>query len=228
MSVSASYSLASGAAASPAVDTGLPVEPVENLNHVAEALGRLIEEFKGLPRIEELLSIYVGQVQELEVAVFDLLTERTLDTAVGSQLDALGSIVGQERLGFSDDGFRTFIRARIKVNLSDGRADELLEILALISDPAEGTPSILHTEYPPAEFHIQVLSDIGTLDPALAFLLLTEAKPAGVRFLFIYSTEPAAEQFTLDDDTTLTLDSALGLGDTITPASGGKLTSVLS
>jgi len=209
------------------LDDGLPKEPVENLSHCDEAVLRLIAQYEDKPRMHALLCTFVGQIQELEVAIFDLYTERTIDTAVDAQLDALGSIVGQPRLGFVDANYRSFIKARIKINLSSGRPEELIEILRLIADPLEAT-DIRLTEVPPAGLHLALLSDIGTLDPDIAFTLLRSAKSAGVSFQFIFSTEPALEQFTLDADTTGQLDTALGLGNILDAAVGGKLTDVRS
>lgn len=228
MTVSVTYPLEDGAFTleTEEVDAGLPKEPEEITDHCLQGQDRFIEPFKSKPRLDALLCVYLDQVQELEAVLWDVLVDRYIDTAVGVQLDVLGSIVGQGRLGLGDDDYRTLIRARIKVNLSDGHPEQLIEILSLIQDPDE--PGVIELyEYPPASFIITILGDIGSLDPALAFLLLNAARAAGVGFSFVFSTEPLGEQFTLDSDTTQTLDVSLGLGDTLDLTDGGKLTSAM-
>lgn len=232
MTAEATYTVDSGEIAP--IETAevvcLPREITKNLQHAAEGLGLFIDRYKNKPRLASLNNIFLKQVQDLEDALFELITERTIDAAVGVQLDILGDIVGQpDRVGLSDDDYRTIIRARIKVNRSDGKAEQLIEILVLIATALSVLPlSIEFTDYPPAGFILQLNSDIGALDPLLAFQLLNDARGAGIKFQFVFTTEPEAETFEFASAVTPPeLDTDKGFGSTTT-AVGGKLSSVIS
>lgn len=101
--------------------------------HEAEALDNLIEQFKSghgnQSNLEKLIVTYITQIQELENAWFELIDERTLDTSVGAQLDGIGRIVGEDRLGRNDDDYRQAIRGRIRLNLSRGTAEDIYAII---------------------------------------------------------------------------------------------------
>ncbi len=201
----------------------MPQEITKNTQHTAEGLLLFIDRYKNKPRLASLISIFLDQVQELEDALFELITDRTIDAAVGVQLDILGAIVGQpDRLGLSvDDEYRTIIKARIKVNRSDGHAEQLIEILRLITtltgvlQPAE----ILLLDTPPAAIRISLLTDIGTLDPGIAFNLLDDARGAGIKLDFIYTTTVKADTFTFGGDGPNDPDKGFFNSDT---PSGGK------
>ena len=53
--------------------------------------------------MEAHLSSYIRQVQEIEDAIYHVLTLRWVETATGAQLDVLAHFVGVERLGLLDD-----------------------------------------------------------------------------------------------------------------------------
>lgn len=108
---------------------------VEHISdHVARALARLPQQFRGKVKIEALLSALVAPCQDLEDALYALLTERDVETAVGQQLDDLGLIVGELRQGRDDDTYRRFVRARISVNKSKGTALDVLSVASLVLD----------------------------------------------------------------------------------------------
>ena len=89
--------------------------------HVQEGLANLVQQFKDKPDLAALLTSYLEQIQDLETAYFGLLTERTLNAAVGVQLDGIGAIVGEDRRGRDDADYRLAIRARIKASTPAGR-----------------------------------------------------------------------------------------------------------
>jgi hypothetical protein len=115
---------------------GFPVPPVV-MDHVAAALNRLPEQFKGKPNIEKLLRVLVGAIQQAEDAGQQLLTLRTIDTATGAQLDIIGKIVGQARAGLLDDDYRRYCRARVAANRSTGTMEDVLRVAKLVlNDPS--------------------------------------------------------------------------------------------
>lgn len=128
-----------------------PVVGVDVPDHVAAALGRLIEQFKNQPNIKALVSALAGPSQPLEAAYWQLLTQRTIYTGIGNVLDAIGNLVGQPRNGLSDSDYRRYLLARISTNDSGGLVNELLTIVKLVlNDPTativlkpEGTATVV-------------------------------------------------------------------------------------
>ena len=105
-------------------------------DHVQQALDRLAQQFKGKPSVESMLSSLAGNVQEVETALWQLLTERSVDVAIGVHLDAIGEIVGQPRNALGDEDYRRFISARIAANRSRGTIPDVLRVANLVlNDP---------------------------------------------------------------------------------------------
>lgn len=194
----ASYTLISPAPGSASLDEGF----FEITNHGDLAVSKFLEQFKTLPRFETLMRILTDQVQEIEVVLWDLLTERALNTAIGVQLDVIGRIVGQGRLGLEDDDYRVLLQARILVNRSDGEIETMLQLVRLMVDPDDDTTL---TEPEPASMLIVTDTAI-SFDASLAFLMLNLAKAAGVRLVFVYLPQ--------DPDDTFQFSSQLGVVET--------------
>ena len=74
----------------------------------AEALDRITEQFRDKPVFQKYLSLLLSGSTEALAVVKDLMQMRSLDTAVGEQLDVLGRIVGQDRVLVGADTFKYF------------------------------------------------------------------------------------------------------------------------
>jgi hypothetical protein len=176
------------------------------LNTEYQVLALLTSAFKGKANIEGLLKVFAIQMQDLENAAFELLTQRmitwqigysvpnddttgdstTILDAEGVWLDVLGRIVGEPRGGRLDPEYVQAIRFRIRVSRSQGTPNDLQEIALLGS----GGGTVVYTEDPasePAWLRIEV---VGPTTVGLA-KALKAGKPAGV----------ALELISLDDDT---------------------------
>lgn len=155
--------------------------------HIAEMLARRIEQLADKERFSLLLSLFGGQIQDLENALFQVLNETDIESAVGAQLDGLGSIVGEERAGRQDAAYRIAIRTRIVLNSSQGTIEDLLALALAIS----GGTKAEAIEYFPAGFVIRILDTLppGT-DGAKIAAVVRSGKPAGVRATTIISVEP--------------------------------------
>lgn len=134
--------------------TGVPI-PTQDLNHVAEADALLIEQFKNKKIIGGFLDACVRRLQELEGVYFDLIDKRILENATGDQVDKLGGLVGELRLGRDDDDFKTSIRIRIRVNTSQGRTKDVLDVAIL----SQGGAAPLYLEFPFSGFEVD-LTDV--------------------------------------------------------------------
>lgn len=67
------------------------------IDHPAEAVARLITQFKESANLIGYIESLLSESDEVEDVNQQLLEERWLDTAVGAQLDIIGEIVGQPR-----------------------------------------------------------------------------------------------------------------------------------
>jgi len=158
-----------------------------DLEHVNQAVARLIQQYRDKPRMEALIAIYSRQVQDLEDALWQLATERFADTAIGAQLDVLGIIVGQERQGLGDDDYRALIAARIAANNSEGTAPDIYKVALA----ALGGAGNVRIEFkPPASFIVYFEDPIPFADEIINDLI-QDARAAGCRAVVI-----AAQQAT--------------------------------
>lgn len=103
-------------------------------DHEQQAYGRLLEQFKDKPNVMALLKGWMKGVQTTEDSLFDLLNNRSIQTAIGVQLDNIGKLVGAKRKGRSDESYREFIQLQILINNSEGTPNDILEILSLITN----------------------------------------------------------------------------------------------
>lgn len=173
--------------------------PVENTAHLSEARALLIEQFKSRPVIDGFLRSFVGRIQELEAGVWDVIDARILDTATNAQLEALGSLVGELRLGRSDADFRQAIRLRIRVNRSKGRSADVLDVASLAAAPERVT----YQEYGQLQFSVEIYSRPGERYVAE---LLSKTRPVTSSGILIASD--------------LELDDLLAFDDAVSPIAG--------
>ena len=172
------------------------------------------------PKAVSLITAFCLQLQELENAIWDVLEDRILDNAEGSQLATLGRLVGESRLGRSDDDFRIAIRGRILANRSRGNLTDLLKLLELMRPDVgyswtEGNAAI--------SFESNSL-DYSAENTVLQFLI--DAKPAGV---YIEIVVPATTTPLILGESALAPEIAetFGLGST-TSSVGGHLSTVIT
>lgn len=69
----------------------------EVVQFVDQARGRITEQFKDKPIIDRYIRLLIGEWDELQRVAKDLQQLRSIDTAVGKQLDVIGEIVGRPR-----------------------------------------------------------------------------------------------------------------------------------
>lgn len=185
-------------------------------SHVAQGLGLLIEQFKRKPRMQSALRGWLQQAQEIEcVLVEQLLAERSLDTAVGAQLDGLGQIVGEPRFGRTDERYRTQLRGVIAANRSNGLREEVLNVMRLVLTAPDGTPPgpLELIEFPPAAFEVRALSEAIAVEAVDVARFLRLAKAAGVGALFRYIVSDPAVIFAFSSTAAIEVDAAHGFSD---------------
>lgn len=147
-------------------------------DHVQRALQNLTSEFSQAEKVRALVSIFTQEVQELEDVFYALIVERLLSASFGAQLDAWGKIVGESRLGLSDNDYRNFIRARIIANLSEGTIENIVEVASIVADAS----SVRYYPNHPAAFTLVIIRDSLLSDALRSRIaaLIGLIRPAGV------------------------------------------------
>lgn len=177
-------------------------------NHTEVALKKLVEQFRRKTKWTALLSAFLKQAQDLEDALWQLFTQRGLDTAIGAQLDVIGRIVGEPRYSSPDDEeYRMRIKARIRVNLSSGTPEDIYAVFyALLG---AGTKMRIVPGYP-AGFVLKIEQTVTAAQAALFSRFLSAARMAGVYALVEWFESPASGTFCFGATTTLTAGVASG------------------
>ena len=181
-------------------------------DHAGKMLARLGEEFRK-PRIQAILSAEAAQYQAIEDAYWQLLTEFGVDTATGHALDVLGRIVGEPRQGALDADYRLRVRARIRVNRSDGTIEDIIEVVRLlIGSVLLPSATIKLTEYYPAAFVLRITGLVISATQALIYSsFIKQARGAGIGSGFGWQTTADADAFVTATSSPLTVAALAGV-----------------
>lgn len=148
--------------------------------------------------IEKLLAALIEPVQSVEDALWQLLTARTIDTAIGEQLNVIGRVVGQPRNGLVDDDYRRYIRARIATSRSDGTANDVITVARLVLNETNARFELHNQGVAAYVLRVRLVAvDDEIADIMIAFL--RQATAAGVRV--ILESSSAAPNTTFKWDT---------------------------
>jgi hypothetical protein len=104
---------------------------IPKIDHIADGTSKVISQYRNKPKFLIRLACYLEQVQHIEDAIFAVRDAFNPDTAVGFRLDWIGRKVGQTRVG-GDDTYRIYIKARIRVNRSSGKAADVQGVAGLL------------------------------------------------------------------------------------------------
>lgn len=176
--------------------------------HLDELLARMPQQMRDDTSAVALVTALMGPFQELEDAAIAVLTQRTLDVAVGAQLDVIGALVGRRRGGLADEIYRRYIRAQILANRSRGIREDLIAV-ALTTLYGLGAQVVISSA---ATCEVLVsIPNIAVDDESATALLEFErlAVAAGIRVV--------VETLVADPDDTFTLDGPAGLGFVTVP-----------
>ena len=159
----------------------------QKTNHVIEALNNLIHKFKNKPRITGFITAQINQVQAFENACFTVVAVNSLLNSSGETLDGDGSVVGEAREGRSDLDYRAAIRARIILNLSYGRCEDIIALLQAISN----IERVRVMENFPASFVAQIIDPIDPdyIPPNKIRNMVSACRSAGVKSITLFGVE---------------------------------------
>lgn len=154
--------------------------PFVVIDHAAGAVNRLPAQFKGKAGIEALLTALTTPMNELELIIWSLIIQRTIEFAIEAQLDVIGKIVWQHRDGLSDDIYRRYIKASIATQQSHGLVTTLIKIAKLVLGDTETYVEI--EQMPIATVVVTISERSVTTEVANALMaFLTRAVAGGVR-----------------------------------------------
>ena len=176
------------------------------------AVSRLTGQFEGSPKLRAIVAAIVSQLTALENVADSLMSNRWLDTAIGTQLDGCGYIVGEQRSGRDDDAYRKAIKFRVFVNVSKGTSDNLVDGLRFLTNPTD-------TQYQEAYPATTLLFTNGYFVDYTIQNAMQDISPAGISTVpvavsfadrpFRFSREPApGELFVNDAQDYLTADGS--------------------
>ena len=151
------------------------------LDYTTRIVNLLVEQYELSSDMRGSIQAFASEVQELEDAGQELLFNRSLNNAVGVQLDGVGEIVGETRQGRSDDDYRAGIRFRIFINKSSGE----IETLGLFVIYLTGGTFAQIIEHYPAKVEI-IFNAISI--PANMHQLVNDVAAAGVGILLTWQT----------------------------------------
>ena len=174
----------------------------------ADSKDLLLEQFKSKANVEGTIGAFAKQVQEAEDVLEQLLNDRTVDGAVGNQLDVLGRVVGQDRDGRDDATYRLFIKARIQINRGSGTPEQILTLARLLTNTDTSADISIIDEFP-AFFVLEILEPVTEEDAAVIFELLNIARPAGVGAALQFTLTTSGATFTFDGTTAQGFDNGL-------------------
>lgn len=181
-------------------------------DHVAQALGRLIEFWKNKPDFKLWQTDYISEIRALENAIWQVILLRFPDNAGTEQLDVLGRIVGQDRDGLTNADYLLRIKARIRANGSFGTGADVIAVLKLI------TPKRFRfTRTGVASFNIEFLEIPTDSVIRQAPGLISDAKAAGVGASATFITSVAAARYGTVLDPTINQHNSYGSVLTTTP-----------
>jgi|SRR6185436_1046527 len=198
-------------------------------DYIEQGLDRLLEQYKNKPRLQGLIEPWLGWIQKLEDAVWEVITLRYLETGSGAQLDILGKILGAPRANLSDENYRVRLKAQGIILRTKGNPVDIESLLQLCS-PYD----FAVTEHAIATLLVELTEpvDVDTFDIFVLWQILIEAKAGGVRLELTYSPNLDDDDLTFAewsaDYSTPVFDTDHGLGYTDDATVGGLLISTIS
>lgn len=192
--------------------------PTYIADHEARALARLLSQYRGKPNIEGMIkALGTTQIQQLEDIFYPMINRLDIATQVGEQLDRIGVIVNQQRLGLDDARYRVLLFAKIGINVSEGEPKSIISVFKLL------TAATLVHYMNLGNGEVELASN-GMFNPFLSSFVLENLQntvAGGVRFNRAILFDPV-EPFALADEPSMSTGGA-GFADDEGDTVGGML-----
>lgn len=167
-------------------------------DHEVQAPNRLRDVLREKTTIPALVQALADPSNAVDAAIMQLLLERSIDTAIGTQLDDIGAIVGisREEIDSSlvDSDYRRYVRAQIWTLNSDGLTEDILRVIRLVIDDDDAS-YVLEQLFPAGILlrieDIAVSSDVSDI----VALYMRATVSAGVKIQLISNTQVPTKTF---------------------------------
>lgn len=147
-------------------------------DHVQKALARLPSMHDDSVLLRGLLSIYSARIQILDNVLRGITADAlfTISTAIGVQLDQIGTIIGIARESRDDVAYRIILRTQALLVLPERRTQaRLMEIVRSLMDTDPGV--IRYTQIPPKTYILSIAT--ASLNTLLSWVpILRRTRPA--------------------------------------------------
>jgi len=147
----------------------MTIEVIQKIADYDVNLSLFLHQFRDSTKLQGIIKAANKSANDIETALFEIRDNFYLDTAIGIQLDILGIIFSEDRLGRDDNAYRIALKKKASLNYS-GEPESIIEVLQSIY---EGT-FVNYRPYYPAKFYIDsdaIVSNIG----------LNKISPSGVQ-----------------------------------------------
>lgn len=182
---------------------------------VPPSIDRLLYQYEDSPNFVALLNALLTQATDLFDSRVQLQLERSLETAIGTQLDGIGAIVGIDRpFGETDDRYRWIVRVKIMINNTDMTIDNTLNLVSYILGGTKVIYTLLNNLAP----RFEIARELTQTESDLVHLI---PSPLGIAPAIGVVINPV-ETFSFFDDPT-----GKGFGDLNNPAVGGNFASLV-
>lgn len=159
---------------------------IKKTTHEAEGVAHLIEQFRGKPKLGAFITLLMTQVQELEDAFFQIVTDTVLAVAIGEQLDGIGRIVDEPRNALDDTDYRLLLTVKFRVIRSTGTIEDLIAILDELTGGGM-TIELSQSAVDIAHFDILISTALPAgVDGVVVSNMTLRAKGAGIRGIITF------------------------------------------
>jgi len=177
------------------------------IDHVERGLSTLPSQFFNSTILREVIKIFLEELQEVEVCLEDIISQKNIDNAEGVQLDGIGEHVGRKREGLGDNAYRKLLKLQKALNAGEGNYASVINVWKTL---VETEDVYLKDEYPAGV----LLYSGGGAPTADEIKIVEAALPVTVTASYISSFEDVPP-FVFEGGT------GLGFGTTEDPSIGG-------
>jgi hypothetical protein len=153
--------------------------------HVELGLLKIAPDYWGKPRISAVLAAVLREIQTLEDVIWDQFEAQHIDTANRARLAVMGKLIGQASpQGFSEEQYRTVLKARALANRSRGTGPEICRVLTALLGPQ----AFSWTWLGPAVIALTSLNGLSAAQVEMVHAVMPYATAAGVGIQLIYNS----------------------------------------
>lgn len=142
---------------------------------------------------QKVLRVLLTPAAALEAAMMAVLTQRSVNNAIGVQLTTIGKIVGRTGRNPDDEIERRLTRAQISVNKSSGLIEDILTVARLVIADPGASMELDNTGSAAYVLRVEGVAVTAAVADVLV-QMVGKATSAGVGAIVGYTTGPAASR----------------------------------